>query len=162
MTLLLFLMALLAALGCETMATTAPPGGGPATVGATVRVGGATVYAVDVADRDDTRARGLSGRPYMAPDVGMLFVFDAAKTQNFWMKEMNFPLDIIWIDAECRIIDVAAEVPTPAGRDAIPRVSSPAPAQYVLEVNAGEYARAGLAPGDLVEFRGTIAGMYGC
>jgi uncharacterized membrane protein (UPF0127 family) len=81
------------------------------------------------------------------------------------MKEMHFPLDIIWIDAQCRMVGVAADVPTPppnADNDQIPRVQSPSPSRFVLEVNAGEAARNGLAAGDVVEFQGTIAGQYGC
>lgn len=160
MTLLVFLAVLLAALGCEAMGTAAP-GGGPAG-GALVRVGWGAVYAVDVADDSGEQARGLSGRPFMGPDVGMLFVFEGEEVRNFWMKEMHFPLDIIWIDGECRLIDVAAEVPAPAGDGEIARVSSPGPARYVLEVNAGEWAREGMAAGDLVVFLGDIAGQYGC
>ena len=159
-TLLVFLLALLAALGCEAMGTAAPGGAGPG--GASVRVGERAVYAVDVADDAARRAQGLSGRPFMGADVGMLFVFEEEAVRNFWMKEMHFPLDIIWIDGECRLIDVAAEVPAPVGDGEIARVSSPGPARYVLEVNAGEWAREGMAAGDVVEFLGDIAGRYGC
>ena len=167
--LIIYLMALLAALGCEAATTLGPtptaaptPTAGPAAI---VRIGGAADYAVDVAAQPEERRQGLSGRPYMAPDAGMLFVFEDAQVRNFWMKEMHFPLDIIWIDGECRLIDWAADVPTPppgGGDAAIPRVQSPSPARYVLELNAGEAARAGLAPGDTVEFLGALAGRYGC
>ena len=165
-TLIVFLMALLAALGCELAAATLrPPPDGTAPPAGVVRIGGAADYAVDVAARPEERRQGLSGRPYMAPDAGMLFVFDDAQVRNFWMKEMHFPLDIIWIDGQCRLIDWAADVPTPppgGGDAAIPRVQSPSPARYVLELNAGEAARAGLSPGDTVEFLGALAGRYGC
>ena len=131
---------------------------------AIVRIGEAA-YLVDLAIQPEERQQGLSGRPFMAHDAGMLFMFEEESTLHFWMKEMHFPLDIIWIDAECRLIDVAADVPPPlpgAGNDEIPRVQSPLPALYVLEVNAGEAVRNGLKPGDLVEFQGAIAGKYGC
>ena len=132
--------------------------------GAVVHIGGAS-YSVDLAVLPEERRQGLSGRESMAPDAGMLFVFEEEQLLHFWMKEMHFPLDIIWIDAQCRLVSVAADVPTPppdAGNEEIPRAQSPSPARFVLEVNAGEAARNGLSPGDPVEFRGTIAGQYGC
>ena len=129
-----------------------------------MRIGSAT-YAVDLAVTPEERRQGLSGRETMPPNAGMLFVFEEEQPLHFWMKDMRFPLDIIWIDAQCRLIDVAAHVPTPppGANDAdIPRAQSPAPAQYVLELNAGESARAGLSPGAPVEFLGAIQGRYGC
>ena len=137
----------------------------PGRVDALVLIRGGVSYAVDLAVTSEERQQGLSGREQMAQDEGMLFVFEEEQGLSFWMKEMHFPLDIIWIDAQCRLIDVAAEVPTPppgAESSDIPRAKSPSPARYVLEVNAGESERNGLQPGDLVEFQGAIAGKYGC
>ena len=150
---------LMAALGgCD-----GPQAGSPGQ--ASVRIGGEATYAVDVAVKPEERRQGLSGRETMAQDAGMLFVFEEEQPLQFWMKDMRFPLDIIWIDGQCRLIGVSADVPTPppnAGSDEIPRVQSPSPAQYVLELNAGEWARAGLSPGDRVQFLGAIEGQYGC
>ena len=129
-----------------------------------MRIGNAS-YSVDMAVLPEERQQGLSGREQMAEDTGMLFVFEEERPLHFWMKEMHFPLDIIWIDAGCRLLDVSADVPTPppgVDNDEIPRAQSPSPARYVLEVNAGEAARKGLQPGDLVEFQGAIAGQHGC
>ena len=130
-----------------------------------VRIGGVTTYAVDVAATPEERQQGLSGRETMALDTGMLFVFEEERPLHFWMKEMHFPLDIIWIDGQCELIGVSAEVPTPppnAESAAIPRANSPAPALYVLEVNAGEWQRNGMSEGDRVEFLGPIKGQNGC
>ena len=132
---------------------------------ASVRIAGETSYVVDVAATPDERYQGLSGREFMDRGTGMLFVFEDDSLLHFWMREMHFPLDIIWIDGQCQLIDVATDVPTPppnAESADIPRVQSPSPARYVLELNAGEWARAGLSPGDNVEFLGAIAGQYGC
>ena len=155
----------MAVLGCATSqegaATDAPPIEKDAAV---VSIGNAS-YAVDLAITPEERQQGLSGREQMGRDSGMLFVFEEEHVRHFWMKEMHFPLDIIWIDAQCRLVEVAANVPTPppdAANEEIPRVRSPAPAQYVLEVNAREAARYGLQPGDAVEFKGAIAGQHGC
>ncbi len=160
-TLILYLLPLLAALGCGGLPVDSPD---TAPDAALVRVGGAT-YAVDVAEQPEDRRQGLSGRESLAQDAGMLFVFEQAQPRTFWMKDMRFPLDIIWIDGQCRLLEVAANVPTPppgAANDAIPRVHSPSPARYVLELNAGEASRAGLSAGHRVEFLGAIAGQHGC
>ena len=129
-----------------------------------VRIGSAS-YFVDLAVLPEERQQGLSGRPSLAADAGMLFIFEEEQQLHFWMKDMRFPLDIIWIDAQCRLVEVAADVPTPppnAGNEEIPRVQSPSPSRFVLEVNAGEAARNGLSAGDAVEFQGAITGEYGC
>ena len=155
----LFLLMLMAALGGCNGPQADPPGE------ASVRIGEKATYRVDMAVTPEERRQGLSGRETMARNAGMLFVFEEEQPRQFWMKDMRFPLDIIWIDGQCRLIDVAADVPTPppnASNDEIPRVQSPSPARYVLELNAGEWARAGLSPGDPVEFLGAIKGQYGC
>ena len=166
MTFILFLIfSLLIGVGCgvsQPAATTPDPTREPE--GPVVRIGDAS-YSVDLAVLPDERRQGLSGRETLAPHEGMLFVFEEESVLHFWMKEMRFPLDIIWIDAQCRMVDVAADVPMPppdASNDEIPRVQSPSPARFVLEVNAGEAARQGLSPGDPVEFQGSIAGEFGC
>ncbi len=165
MFILVLLFGILTGLSCagvEQLAT--PPGPTTAPVQPVARIGGAS-YSVDMAVLPEERRQGLSGREYMAPDAGMLFVFEEEQQLHFWMKEMRFPLDIVWIDARCRLVGVSAEVPTPApnaGNDEIPRARSPSPARFVLEVNAGEAARNGLSEGDAVEFQGAIAGQYGC
>ena len=93
-------------------------------------LGAETTYRVDVAASPGERQQGLSGRESMNQDTGMLFVFDEELPLNFWMKDMHFPLDIIWIDGRCRLVGVSAEVPTPvpgAEIDQIPRAHSSVP-----------------------------------
>ena len=165
MIVLMMLLGLFLSLGCaagENFTTVQEPAAPPNA--AVVRISDSS-YTVDLAIKAEERQQGLSGRAFMAHDEGMLFVFEEEQPLHFWMKEMLFPLDIIWIDAQCRLIDVAADVPTPlpgAGNEEIPIAQSPLPARYVLEVNAGEAARNGLQPGDPVEFLGAIAGEHGC
>ena len=158
-------MGLLAALGCSGFGDGV--GTGASTTGtqeAVVSIA-TTTYNVDLAVTTEERQQGLSGREHLPQDAGMLFVFEEERPLHFWMKEMHFPLDIIWIDAQCRLLDVSANVPTPpanASNEEIPRAQSPAPARYVLEVNAGEAERNGLQPGDPVQFLGAIADQHGC
>ena len=163
--LMILIVGLLTVLGCTSSqdgsATRTPI---PDADAAFVSIGDVS-YGVDLAISPGERQQGLSGREILPQDAGMLFVFEEARVLHFWMKEMHFPLDIIWIDAQCKLLEVAADVPAPPpGSDSgeIPRVQSPSPAQYVLEVNAGEAERNGLRPGDPVEFLGAIAGQHGC
>ncbi len=163
--LIILILGLMTVLGCAS-SQDGPAYSGPGAVPdpAAVSIGDAT-YAVDLALSSEERAQGLSGREHLPQDAGMLFVFEDERVLHFWMKEMHFPLDIIWIDANCSLLEVAADVPTPppdADNDDIPRVQSPSPARFVLEVNAGEAERNGLRAGDTVAFLGAIAGQHGC
>lgn len=94
---------------------------------------GSTTISVDIADTEAKQVQGLSGRTGLAENSGMLFVFETSAQWGIWMKDMNFPLDIIWLDKEFKIISVK-ENATP---DSSPEVFKPSrPALYVLEVPA--------------------------
>ncbi len=151
--------------------STATPVPAPTTVvteepvyGPMVRVA-EVVFPVELAVEPEDRFQGLSGRAFLDSGTGMLFVFEEEDRLRFWMREMEFSLDIIWIDAECRVVDISENVPAPdpgTPLDALPRYSPDAPARYVLEINGGESAARGLGAGDPVEFLNELAGMYGC
>ncbi len=116
--------------------------------GATTKVRiGSHEYAVEVADTLLKQAQGLSGRQVLAQGTGMLFIFRTASTQNFWMKDMNFPIDIIWIN-DNKVIGFAENAPTP--KNTIPTFTSNGLVDKVLEVPAGTVARDGLNAGDSV------------
>jgi uncharacterized membrane protein (UPF0127 family) len=105
--------------------------------------------AVDVVDTPAARAQGLSGRAGLAPDEGMLFLFEAPRVQSFWMKDMRFEIDIVWI-RDGRIVGITPNVPLPKSPRDLPQFSSPVPCDVVLEVRAGAARRWGLALGDPV------------
>ena len=132
--------------------------------GLMVAVGEAT-FPVELATTVEEQIQGLSGRLNLAPGRGMLFVYERQGRFNFWMKDMHFPLDIVWIGADCTVVDITRNAPPPApgqstGR--LPRYSPEAPAQYVLEINAGETDSLSIVPGDPVEFIGGLVGRFGC
>ena len=111
------------------------------------------------------RQQGLSGRESLPENTGMLFIFEQDQRLSFWMLDMNFPLDMVWIDSSCHVLDVTPDVPHPdPGQEPsdLPRYSPSGPARFVLEINAGEFHDAGLAVGALARFGGPIAGEYGC
>ena len=131
---------------------------------ATVTVGPKT-WSVEPAVTAEERYQGLSGRMELPQSSGMLFIFDEDQHLSFWMFGMNFPLDIIWIDSSCRVIDVTLNADVPAlGQSPIdmPRYAPKAPARFVLEINAGEFEAADLKVGDIATFGGNISEPYGC
>lgn len=88
---------------------------------------------VEIADTPAEQEQGLSGRQNLAENTGMLFVFDHPSLYSFWMKDMNFPLDFIWIDQSWKIIDITKNV----SPDTYPQTFQPQqPAQYIIELNA--------------------------
>jgi hypothetical protein len=107
-------------------------------------------YTIEIAADDASRAHGLMDRTQMDADHGMLFVFDDDAMRAFWMKNTKIPLDMLFFDSTRHLITVQHDVP-PCTSDPCPAYSSGAPARYVLELNGGEAARLGLAPGDVIE-----------
>ena len=89
---------------------------------------------IEIADNPKEQSQGLSGREYLAPDSGMLFVFPQLITPSFWMKDMKFSLDLIWIDENGKIIEITKNVSPATYPESF---SPPSPIKYVLEVNAG-------------------------
>lgn len=86
-------------------------------------------FEVEVANTDEERTRGLSGRNDIGSQ-GLLFVFPEEGYYTFWMKDMNFPIDIIWINDAYRIVGIEKNVPP----NSYPRVYRPEePVKYVLE-----------------------------
>jgi uncharacterized membrane protein (UPF0127 family) len=132
------LLLVAAAAGC----TDAPAG--PTVELATER--GTVRVAVELALTREQLGRGLMWRDDLASDAGMLFVFGDDVARSFWMKNTPLPLDIIFIDAEGKVVNVA-ENTTPFSTAPI---RSAGPARYVLEVNAGFARRNGIVAGSKV------------
>ena len=89
---------------------------------------------VEIAETPEQREMGLSHRKSLKMGRGMLFVFTHDDRHAMWMKDMQFPIDIVWIDASMTVVHIERML-TP---ETYPQVfSSPVPARYVLEVPAG-------------------------
>ncbi len=106
-----------------------------------------TRYAVELADDDAERARGLMFRDVLADGTGMLFVHEREEPLAYWMKNTRIPLDILYFDGKRRLVAQQRDVPPCTLGDRCPPYPSGAPARYVLELNAGEAARLGLKDG---------------
>lgn len=106
-------------------------------------------FSVEVAKTSAEQAKGLMFRAKMAPNEGMIFPFSPPRAGvAFWMKNTVIPLDIIFIDRDGKILNVAA--------NAEPYSLAPIPAAGitagVLEINGGRAAELGIVPGDKVEW----------
>lgn len=104
---------------------------------------------VEIADNPAERTQGLSDRASLPADNGMLFVFADKRVRSFWMKNMHFPLDIIWVDGD-KIIGINKNLP-PEGETPANHYQSPGAADYVLEVNAGWADEHGVEAGDVMK-----------
>ena len=103
---------------------------------------------VELADSPEKRERGLSGRPRLDPDRGMLFLFAEPGFPGFWMPDMHFDLDLVWIRSG-RVVDLSEFVSHREPR----RMHRPREAaDAVLEVLAGTASRHGWRRGDRVTF----------
>lgn len=110
---------------------------------------GSSVIQVETADTGAERAQGLSGRAVLPDNAGMLFIFDDAGQQCMWMKDMKFSLDMVWLDADKKVIDMRQNL----SPDTYPKSFCPSqPARYVIEVNQGVLVRSGIKLGDTVQF----------
>ncbi|MGG7568306.1 DUF192 domain-containing protein [Rhodovulum sp. DZ06] len=105
--------------------------------------GGATRFAVEIADTPESRARGLMHRETMARDAGMLFVFDPPRPVAFWMRNTILALDLVFVDDSGTVVKIH-ENAVPFSERLMP---SGEPVRAVLEINAGLSAALGLGPG---------------
>jgi len=100
---------------------------------------------------DEGLTLGLSGRDPLCAQCGMLFIFNGSAVRTFWMKDMKFPLDIMFMDENCKVVKIAASVPPCEGACNVTYPSG-RPAKYVLEASAGYAAGHSISEGSQVCF----------
>ncbi|OGG23622.1 hypothetical protein A3A79_00200 [Candidatus Gottesmanbacteria bacterium RIFCSPLOWO2_01_FULL_43_11b] len=111
-----------------------------------------SVFYVDLAIAPKDRERGLSGRKSMAQNRGVLFLFGSPGVYHFWMKDMHFPLDFIWI-SESTVVDIDENVPPPKTGEFPVELSPSQSIDKVLEVNGGVVKSSRIQIGDTLQFR---------
>jgi hypothetical protein len=116
-----------------------------------VRPDGSTAarLVVEIADTPETRASGLMGRVLADHMGGMLFLFERAEPQAFWMRDTPTSLDIIFIDARSRVLNIAAQTTPRSDRT----YASAGEALYVVEAKAGFAARFGVRQGFVMRWK---------
>lgn len=114
------------------------------------------ILKVELALTPEEREQGLSGRDKLNEDEGMLFVFDHVDKYSFWMKDMNFPIDIIWISSDLKVVyikkNATPESYLPAGKAGPETFIPTKEAKYVLEVFSLFSEKNNLKEGDKIEF----------
>lgn len=106
-------------------------------------------FTVELAETKEARDLGLMFRDELPDDHGMLFLFPVEAMRSFWMRNTRIPLDIMYFDADLRLINV--QTARPCRTRNCPTYPSTGPAKYVLELNAGKAAELGAQPGDRLE-----------
>ena len=125
--------------GCSPQSATAPL----RTV--SMKIGRETII-LEIADTPKLRETGLMRRESMAPDHGMLFVFEHRQFLGFWMRNTLIPLDILYVDADGRVATIRQMKPLDETS-----IASREPVLYAIELNEGAAARAGVKEGDRLQ-----------
>ena len=124
-------------------------GGDPQVVPLTLPSG--KVLQAELMVKDEDRAMGLMFRPSLPTDRGLLFVFDDMDFHGIWMKNCRFPIDIVWLDEERRVVHVAEAAP-PCKAEPCPVYTPMKKAAYVVEINAGQARREKATLGSRLQF----------
>lgn len=110
---------------------------------------GDVTFTAELAANEARRAKGLGGRQSLGENEAMLFKFSGNGFHSFWMKDMVFPIDIIWIQ-DTVIVDIQKDAAIPISQDDSQIYTPENQANNVLEINAGLVERYGFKIGDLV------------
>ena len=107
----------------------------------------------EVMTRPEDLMRGMMFRESLAPDRGMLFVHTAPGRYPYWMFQCLIPLDIIWLNADKRIVEISADTPPCKGpANTCPTYGGNHESLYVLEIAGGMAKKYGLKVGDTIRF----------
>jgi len=110
-------------------------------------------FSVETATTSAQQQLGLSGRKSLPQDQGMLFIFPTAQRYPFWMKAMEFPLDMLYMNNN-KIVTIFQNVPVPQqDKTNLPVYVPNAPANQVLEINAGLAQKYNFKEGDSVSVK---------
>lgn len=107
------------------------------------------VLNVAIADTPELREKGLSKREILRDDEGMIFVFSTIDRHTMWMRDMYFPIDIIWLDENFKIVDIHKGVSVASFPNTFQPVTA---AGFAIETNAGYSNRHAVKVGDFVKF----------
>jgi uncharacterized membrane protein (UPF0127 family) len=119
-----------------------------------VKLPSGRLIQAELAATFEERASGLMHRPELANDRGMLFLFDSPGIHPFWMYRTLVPLDIIWIDADRKIVFISANTPPCESENSsqCPNYFPNAVSRFVLEIPAGQAAVNGLDVGSQINW----------
>ena len=113
-------------------------------------------FDVEIAQTSAQKAKGLMFRESLKGNQGMLFVFKTEKKHSFWMKNVSFPLDIIWINANKKVVFVSYDSEPCYNNSKCIAIQPTASAKYVLEINGGLAKKIGVKEGSQLVFNQDI------
>ena len=113
----------------------------------TLIIGGTKKFQGECAVSPEALKKGLSGRKRLPEGRGMLFLFPELKEHTMWMPDMNFPLDVIWLDEQFSIVHISYGLRPCEPDQTCPSVSSIYSSMYAIEVVAGQAAEYGFRLG---------------
>jgi uncharacterized membrane protein (UPF0127 family) len=116
-----------------------------------ITVNGVALQA-DLAVSADEQTKGLSIKNTLKSNEGMLFPYDAPRILSFWMKDMKFPIDILWLNSDKQVVHIEESLEPCSPFLPCPSYSPDVEAQYVLETMAGFSSANGIIEGTPVEF----------
>ncbi|HVH76406.1 MAG TPA: DUF192 domain-containing protein [Stellaceae bacterium] len=105
-------------------------------------------FDIEIAETEPQMEQGLMYRHRLAPDAGMLFIYKQPTVAMFWMKNTLIPLDMLFVDAHGRIVNIH----TNAVPESLAIIRAHAPVRAVIELNGGAAALFGIKPGDEVVY----------
>ena len=108
---------------------------------------GKTRFPVETVVSPAALQQGLSGRKSLPQGTGMLFIFATIKKQSMWMPDMEFPLDIVWLDENLSVVHITYGALPCVSRNDCPSYSSTYSAKYAIEMNSGDAQRYGFTTG---------------
>ncbi len=114
-------------------------------------------FDMRIADTDKTRIKGLSGTLDLPADEALLFVFDYDNRWSIWMKDMNYAIDIVWLNSNRKVVDFVTNVPPDSypSKTFFPKEQ----ARYVIEFRSGTVKEKGIKVGQEAVFSGTSRGL---
>lgn len=120
---------------------------------------GSGVYDLWIADSETERTQGLSGVKKMSPSGGLLMKFDSDSQWGIWMKDMEIHLDIVWLDADKKVVYIVKNASPATSTDVTYRPKEGA--RYVIELSAGSVDKSAIRKGVVAEFDETVTkGMW--
>ena len=128
------------------------PSATPSPSGTRVVLPSGAEYRIEVVRTPEEQAQGLMFRESLPPKTGMLFPFADKGVHHFWMKNTMIPLDMIWMDADGRVLFISADTP-PCKADPCPSYGPETPAANVLEIAGGKAAAEKVVVGSVVRFK---------
>ena len=142
---------LIAAVSCGAGPTPSKPAATPSPTGPRAILPSGSTYRLELAHTPEEQAQGLMFRESLPEKTGMLFLFGDGNVHRFWMKNTMIPLDMVWMDADGRVLFISADTP-PCKADPCPSYGPESPAAMVLEIAGGKAAKEKVAVGSVLRF----------